>query len=1037
LSYYRYKNRLKKNQFEFLRSILMYLRRKIMNKSAGKSKKFSMTFVFVFMHTVLLSSVTIGQQTDTFPRAGGQDKYETALEASKLWDSSESIVIVSDNDYLYNMPAASLAGVLTAPVLYLPEGVGTPEQGLIINNVIDEVNRLGASDIYILGSEQAEAGRVFEQRVTANKQNKNVTTIYASENDYYTFAKDVASLVFNISRQTSALLVRSSVPDDLIANAGLSATGGRPVLYSDGASLNSTTEKAIIDLSISNIEYNHTDLHRPSLTNRLRQLINNVREEHSLITSSDIAYSIANRQNRKGVVIVSEEIYNDVLVAAALANKMNYGLLLVSRNVLPAGTRSFFEHQSPGYNIITVGGPDAISKKVFNEIDTALAMDDPWPFQRGYDARRQEIVRQDYLPLMREELERPRIWLRDGELDRIKSNIGRDPFVAQAYTTAKDFAYDWDGEATYRNPWSAGHILQQLMLVYMVEGKPQDILWDRVNANIDAIMEFNEFSVEMQWAGVQNAMALGIAFDWLYDELTAERRLDIAERILDFAKIANTRWRHTTYSNQYYKHYNMVLFSGLALLDEGIDDARAERLVIEGTEAVLFEGIPSKNQVGAGEGGWHESMGYHQFHNWLFTQSLDMVVEATGVDLWEDFYGNDGNPEWYWYNMRPHDGQFVEIANINLGNARLNRENLGDLVIQQARKQDPVATALIQKYFEEPQSKYSTGIWPGFWYPMIIWYDPDVEPAVLNELPLSRFFSGVGWSSMRSSWEEDATFAVFNSGNQYNGHAQADANSFVIHKMGPLATDVGQRSAKNSRFHNMVNIGDGQWITNNDTQQFYIPDIEGSTLEAGKIISYTDNDYYTYSTGDATAAYQHTSTKVIEDTRHFLYLKPDTFVVFDRIITENADTPKEWLLHGAVPAQKVSSNEYVLHDANEDPVGQLHTELLLPANPVIEQKDITGGDRGNTSYYVQVSSGMEQTTEFFLNVLTADKYGQEYPQASDMVETDESVTLTLSREGLAYEVTFMKNTQLGGQIRITTDDGQLLFEDDLPLDIIR
>ncbi len=65
------------------------------------------------------------------------------------------------------------------------------------------------------------------------------------------------------------------------------------------------------------------------------------------------------------------------------------------------------------------------------------------------------------------------------------------------------------------------------------------------------------------------------------------------------------------------------------------------------------------------------------------------------------------------------------------------------------------------------------------------------KPETATDVPTCCAYPKMGWATMRSSWENDATFLAVKSGYTWN-HAHADAGSFILFKQGkPLIIDSG------------------------------------------------------------------------------------------------------------------------------------------------------------------------------------------------------------------------------------------------------
>lgn len=85
----------------------------------------------------------------------GDNRYETAVAASmEAFDSAETVVVATGESFPDAMGGAALAGAVDGPVLLTP-GAYVPDV------VLDEIDRLGATDIYVLGSESAVSATAF------------------------------------------------------------------------------------------------------------------------------------------------------------------------------------------------------------------------------------------------------------------------------------------------------------------------------------------------------------------------------------------------------------------------------------------------------------------------------------------------------------------------------------------------------------------------------------------------------------------------------------------------------------------------------------------------------------------------------------------------------------------------------------------------------------------------------------------------------------------------------------------------------------
>ncbi len=179
----------------------------------------------------------------------------------------------------------------------------------------------------------------------------------------------------------------------------------------------------------------------------------------------------------------------------------------------------------------------------------------------------------------------------------------------------------------------------------------------------------------------------------------------------------------------------------------------------------------------------------------------------------------------------------------------------------------------------------------------LIWDDPSLADAIPNET--SRSYPTTGVVTMRSGWDDQATFVGLKSGSSAVGHSQLDANSFVVtsrgerllidegiwpygHALGFFDSDGGERW----NFDGNGTIGHNTVMVDGEGQRY------GADYP-GRIVSFERGEEVDVAVGDATAAY---GRKLKQYLRTLAFLKPDVVLVYDRISSEE---PRllEWLFH--------------------------------------------------------------------------------------------------------------------------------------------
>ena len=674
-----------------------------------------------------------------------------------------------------------------------------------------------------------------------------------------------------------------------------------------------------------------------------------------------------------------------------------------------------------------------------------------WPDLRHRDAVRQEALREK-LKLIR--LERPRILLNAAQIDEVRARLGREPEADECYGWLKKWAYS---DQFYQNLWATPKQLQGAVVCYRLDDRPPKVL-----AHCLAMMEYLCEAKPDSWTYPRVVRGLSMAYDWLYDDLTAEQKRKYADRIIECAKACYDTWRHSAVNNHVYLEYGPILYAGIALYKEDVDQKVVEQLLLDGIELLLDNFIPAHEVISWPDGGWYESMAYHAFFTPEYAHLVELWANATGEKVWDGPGGLQGDAAWLVYNARPWDDSRVGIADIG----ERDSQDLGIawyLPLLVARHKDGVARYWLEhlkagaKAGEARGQRYA--LEPHMWWPYVVWCDPDVKPVDPKTLPLARPFRGLGWVSMRSGWDPDASFALFVCGDWFGGHQHCDNNSFVIHKQAPLAIDSGVYDAGPHRAnysartiaHNSVLVYDpaepfrgGTWgqstsdrdRTENDGGQLYTSSpewardvVKGSVYDRGDITAYQLGPEYTYVVGDATRSYS--AGKVREFTRAFLHLRPDVFVVFDRVEATKPEFKKTWLLH-SVGEPQINGQMVTIRNGP----GRLWCRTLLPEGANLtkvggpgHEFEVNGrnfpsekAQAESGAWRVEVSPAQPAARDYFVHVLYTHPPDDPAGGASATMG-DDALQVRVADQGHVYEVRFNATGPLHGSLAITDAAG--------------
>ncbi len=423
---------------------------------------------------------------------------------------------------------------------------------------------------------------------------------------------------------------------------------------------------------------------------------------------------------------------------------------------------------------------------------------------------------------------------------------------------------------------------------------------------------------------------LAVAYDWIYDdldEITRRKFLDRIVRITEEAIKYYKEIRVSPYNDVGYARLHNSFFIG-ALVSYP-DHPKGEELIRFSKDILFNVYLPVWKQIIGEGGGWHEGIEYIQIGiGNVIVPTLLSWGFATGTDLLRENSWLDQLIYYPIYTTRP-DKTPLRLSDLNTSSLSM---------FNGMRSLSIIYNNAFGRWWLTGGRGFSDDVGPGAWP----WFPPDpldapVKPV--SDLPLHRYFRSLGLVIMRSDWTEDAVYASFRTGDNYWSHQHFDSGSFTIYRRGALAIDSGTyRAGYNSDHHmkyqmqtiahNSLTVTDPEDVSRgshielpNDGGQRRVgsggynesPDNLSDWLrkrndyEMGDIITIAMNNDFVYVCGDVTAAYTNKSsgkgdyrsrTKRIKKwLRDFLYIRPEQFIIFDRVESYRKDFTKKWLLH--------------------------------------------------------------------------------------------------------------------------------------------
>jgi hypothetical protein len=532
-----------------------------------------------------------------------------------------------------------------------------------------------------------------------------------------------------------------------------------------------------------------------------------------------------------------------------------------------------------------------------------------------------------------------------------------------------------------------------------------------------------------------------IVYDLCYESWTQEQRLRF-HKYMNETVDANVRSETHVFHNGWYgyKHWGI----GLACYATYHENGRAPAILRTLEEDWHTRAAPALDLAGAG-GGWAE--GYYVnywLYEWLFF--CEVARQCEGIDYHAQaprFFENravacmfEAYPGLSTYNSR----RPIPMGD---GGGRLfggDRDKVlsARRILVNRYRRDPVHQVV--HAFNEQTSRSSVGVYA---YKDFLWRDTTVEKGDLRNFKLSHISPGAGYVYARSSWDDDATYFFFKCGDRFTAHQHLDVGHFLIYKYKELAGDGGHYDSFGSNHdvnyhlrtvaHSTMLLYDPSetWpgiragnVTGNDGGQAHNwphhngavtdPDQwhEGRELyDIADIAAFEDRGDYLYVAGDCTRAYS--PDKMGCFTRQIVFVRPGTFVIFDRVQSRNPDFKKTWLLQ-AIKVPSRTDEGLVITNGK----GRLFVQTLLPhkadvrlvAGPELYSyggKDYPPArDTGPApECRIEVSPPEPSSWDYFLHVLTATGSDTASVDEAAADVTAEQVSISVGQTEIRFSTT--------------------------------
>lgn len=285
-------------------------------------------------------------------RLAGSTRFETALEISKSgWTQAPAVVLTRGDDF----PDA-LAGAVLAKSSKGQGPLLLTDSNSLSVGVLDEIKRLGAQKVYILGGTGAISSNV---ETALRSQNLSVQRLQGD--DRYQTAASIAKEA--VPQAPQAYLASGNSFADALSISSYAANQGIPLLLTDQKTLPDITLQTLKNLGVSSVtliggegviapsvqsalEANHITVSRLSGADRYAT---------NLSVLNTLSY------NTSSIYVATGEDFPDALAGAVLASKQKNPILLVPKTDLSSSDTGYIGvRRIEGSSFTLLGGVGVI-----------------------------------------------------------------------------------------------------------------------------------------------------------------------------------------------------------------------------------------------------------------------------------------------------------------------------------------------------------------------------------------------------------------------------------------------------------------------------------------------------------------------------------------------------------------------------------------------------------------------------------------------------------------------------------------------------
>ncbi len=307
-------------------------------------------------------------------RVQGTNRYTTAIETSKVtFDAADTVVLATGANFPDALSASALAGAYGGPLLLT-------EPKRLTAGVAAEIERLGATNVVIIGSQAAVSASVADQ--LADMDGVWVERVYG-DNRYETSA-EIAYRVAEVLGEDylyEAFLVRGDNFADALAASPIAYRNSMPVILTKPTTLSTEAYDVLVGLGVEHVVVaGSTNAVSATVVTQVESLSSDMAVERVFgtdrySTSAELAaWGVDNGYvGRRFIGIATGTNFPDALGGGAACGANNGVLLLTNPTALSGPAESFITKYGTAYTQVQIfGSTKAVTDAVKSSVTNAL-----------------------------------------------------------------------------------------------------------------------------------------------------------------------------------------------------------------------------------------------------------------------------------------------------------------------------------------------------------------------------------------------------------------------------------------------------------------------------------------------------------------------------------------------------------------------------------------------------------------------------------------------------------------------------------------